>query len=189
MIKKLVQAPSAILRKKSVLVNIIDTNIKSKAVDMIDTALDWEKGQKYWKSAAIAANQIGYQEAIVAIRDDSSEGMSIYYNPRIVWKNNKKIKSHEGCLSVAKCSGIVYRASSVRVEALNNKGEKININAHGFASIVWQHEIDHLNGKVFYDHVKSDDQMGFIDEKGRFVIDKSIRPSLLKAETDLKKKI
>ena len=182
MVKDLVQVPSVILRNQSNMITVIDDDIVEKAQNMIDTALAWEKNQKYWKSAAIAANQIGYHEAIVAIRDNSKIGMSIYYNPRIVWKSNKKIKSHEGCLSVAKYSGIVHRADKVKVEALNDQGDKIIINAHGFAAIVWQHEIDHLQGKVFFDHIKSNDQMGIMDKNGRFVIDTSILPALLSAE-------
>lgn len=182
MVQELVQVPSAILREKSIMINVIDSDIVKKAQNMIDTALNWEKGQQHWKTAAIAANQIGYPEAIVAIRDSSKAGMSIYYNPRIIWKSNKKIKSHEGCLSVAKYSGIVHRADKVKVEALDDKGNKIHINAHGFAAIVWQHEIDHLHGKVFFDHIKDNNNMGAMDKNGKFIVDVNILPALLKAE-------
>jgi len=61
---------------------------------------------------------------------------------------------YEGCLSVAGINGIVPRATSVRVECLNEKGESVTINAKGWYARILQHEIDHLNGVLYVDRVK-----------------------------------
>lgn len=107
----------------------------------------------------IAAPQVNVSKQILAVHVEIEEGKffsSILYNPEIVTHSEELIylPQGEGCLSVDEdIEGIVPRYSSITAKAMNKKGEKIVLNLDGILSIVFQHEIDHLNGVMFFDHI------------------------------------
>lgn len=76
-------------------------------------------------------------------------------NPKLSFLDNSSAQFFEGCLSVAGFSAIVDRALNVRVECLNEHGEEITINAQGWYARILQHEIDHLNGTLYVDLMKT----------------------------------
>ncbi|MEH6904038.1 peptide deformylase, partial [Bacillus safensis] len=81
------------------------------------------------------------------------------FNPRIVSHSVKRayLATGEGCLSVDEAiPGFVPRYQKIRVKATTLEGEDIDIRLKGFPAIVFQHEIDHLNGIMFYDHIQKD---------------------------------
>ena len=103
------------------------------------------------KGIGLAAVQIGeaIRLFIVQVPDDKPR---VFINPEIVERSGKA-DADEGCLSVPDVRGEVGRAAKVTVEALNLDGKKIRIEATDLLARIFQHEIDHLNGVLFIDHL------------------------------------
>lgn len=97
----------------------------------------------------IAAPQVGvHQRLIIA---ETPSGNVAYINPEIISRSVRTVASMEGCLSVPGVSGVVKRHSSVKVKAKNRHGEEVEVKANGLLAIIFQHEIDHLDGILFID--------------------------------------
>jgi peptide deformylase len=79
----------------------------------------------------------------------------VIINPKLSFLDDTTVEFFEGCLSVEGFSAIVDRALNVHVECLNERGEEITINAHGWYARILQHEIDHLNGTLYIDRMKT----------------------------------
>ncbi|HEX5604063.1 MAG TPA: peptide deformylase, partial [Pyrinomonadaceae bacterium] len=79
----------------------------------------------------------------------------VIINPKLTLLGNESAQFFEGCLSVEGFQAIVDRSLNVRVECLNERGEEITINAHGWYARILQHEIDHLNGTLYIDWMKT----------------------------------
>jgi peptide deformylase len=79
----------------------------------------------------------------------------VIINPKLTVLDNESIEFFEGCLSVEGFSAAVDRALNVRVECLNERGEEVTIDAHGWYARILQHEIDHLNGMLYIDRMKT----------------------------------
>ena len=115
------------------------------------------------EGVGLAAPQIGINKRMLVISYDKMDGDNIVkieyqlVNPRIIVNSIRKcyLASGEGCLSVdQEHPGRVYRDFKIVVDAYDAlKGEQVKITARGFDAIVLQHEIDHLNGILFYDHI------------------------------------
>ena len=107
----------------------------------------------------LAANQIGILKKIVTvhIRNEEKGTDNIYalFNPHIKSYSKKKIIMEEGCLSLPKQFAKIERPKSIKVQYINEKNEKIEEKKEGFEARVLQHEIDHLQGKLFVDYLSS----------------------------------
>jgi peptide deformylase len=120
----------------------------------------------------LAAPQIGESIQLAVIEDQpayiadvSAEQLAerqravipfhVIINPKLSFLDNSSAEFFEGCLSVAGFSAIVDRALNVRVECLNERGEEVTINAQGWYARILQHEIDHLNGTLYIDRMKT----------------------------------
>lgn len=120
----------------------------------------------------LAAPQIGVpiQLAVIEDRAEYIEGLSaeelearqreeipfhVIINPKLSFTDDSTVEFFEGCLSLEGFSAIVDRAVNVHVECLNERGEEITINAHGWYARILQHEIDHLNGTLYIDRMKT----------------------------------
>ena len=79
----------------------------------------------------------------------------VIINPKLTVVGNSSVEFYEGCLSVEGFMASVDRALDVRVECLNEKGEEVTIDAHGWYARILQHEIDHLNGTLYIDRMKT----------------------------------
>jgi len=79
----------------------------------------------------------------------------VIINPRLTFFDDSSAEFFEGCLSVAGFSAVVDRALNVRVECLNERGDEVTINAQGWYARILQHEIDHLNGILYIDRMKT----------------------------------
>lgn len=101
----------------------------------------------------IAAPQVNVQERIIIV-DLPDRGPSAFFNPVITERSFKMIDSTEGCLSVPECSGIVKRHRSVTVRAWNEQGNEEILKLADLSAIVFQHEIDHLDGILFIDRAE-----------------------------------
>ena len=91
----------------------------------------------------------------LAERQRSAIPFHVIINPKLTVLDNSAAVFFEGCLSVEGYQAIVDRALNVRVECLNERGEEITINAHGWYARILQHEIDHLNGILYVDRMKT----------------------------------
>lgn len=106
----------------------------------------------------LASVQVGWGESLIvydiAPREDGRR-LHVLVNPRIVASEGEMISSDEGCLSVPDYRADVKRAERILVEGFDREGKPVRIEAEGFHAIVLQHEIDHLNGKLFIDRISS----------------------------------
>lgn len=101
------------------------------------------------KGVGIAAPQVGNN--IRAIVVSTATGPECYLNPEIVKSSKTTMESEEGCLSVPGKFGMVTRAKKVTVRAINRHGRRVEFDAKHFPAIIFQHEIDHVNGLLFID--------------------------------------
>ena len=120
---------------------------------------------KLKEGVGLAAPQINLNKRIFAIRAEDEQGVLHEYalaNPKLISHSEELtyLPDGEGCLSMKKdVNGIVPRFSRIRMTAYTAHGELVEIKAKGFIAIVLQHELDHLNGKMFYDHINPDNPL------------------------------
>ena len=100
----------------------------------------------------LSANQVGLNEKMFVAEVDHK--FYAIFNPKIIKKSDEKNEMEEGCLSVPDKFGTVIRADKVWLEGQNADGKKLKIKARGFLARVFQHELDHLEGKLFIDRSK-----------------------------------
>lgn len=123
--------------------------LKELVYDMIHIARTNEV-----KGVGLAAIQIGVNKSVIVCEDRAGE-MHALCNARIVKRFGKIISRGEGCLSVPGYTADIKRAKGVKVKAQFTDGTHVTIKERGFQAIILQHEIDHLNGLEFIDHVPS----------------------------------
>ena len=128
-------------------VTAVDDRIRALAADMIETMYDS-------KGVGLAATQVNVHERLLVI-DVSEEHNQpqVLINPELLWASEERVKNEEGCLSVPGVFDEVERPATVRIRALNLEGEVHEFEAEGLLAVCVQHEIDHLNGKVFVQHL------------------------------------
>ena len=171
---KIITTPDARLREKSEKVRVIDDEILGVIEDMRKLSLDWEKAHPYELSAAMAAPQMGVLKRIIIIRDDMEDKKNATFtaliNPEVIRADGKIIRDFEGCLSVPSIYGKVPRASKVRIKAKLEDGKEVRIKATGELARTLLHEIDHLDGILFIDHIKGKkDAFYRMDDEGELV--------------------
>ena len=183
MIRKIVTIPNKILRMKSKRIGFVDDSIRDLANDMIQTTLDWDHDSEF--GAALAAIQIGEPLKLTVVRNDFDDAKSKEFttlvNPEIVKSSNENVSDVEGCLSVPGVYGRVSRPLKIKVKAQDINGDPIRLTLEGFPARVLQHEIDHMNGIIFLDHVKDSSQLFNIDKNG------TLMPISQSKKDDLKK--
>ena len=106
----------------------------------------------------LAAIQVGWDKSVL-IYDisppEEGRSLNVLINPRIVDQEGEILSENEGCLSVPEFRADVKRSASILVEGVDRQGRPLKLEAHGVLAIVLQHEIDHLNGKLFIDHISA----------------------------------
>lgn len=143
-LRNIVKYGDDLLRKKSRKVDVINDRILTLLKDMEETLYAAN-------GVGLAAPQVGVLKRVVVI--DVGDGIIKLINPEIVYKEGSYIDS-EGCLSIPGRQEEVERPKKVRVEALNEKGEKITIEGEDLLARAFCHEIDHLDGILFIDRIK-----------------------------------
>ena len=145
-ILEILQHPDQRLRKKARAVSKFDASIKSLVHDMFDTMYD---APGIW----LAATQINIHKRVIVVdvSRDCSDPMH-FVNPVILSSEGKE-ETQEGCLSVPGIQEIVERAENIRVEFKDYEGNTMSLEAAGLLAVCIQHEIDHLNGKLFVDYL------------------------------------
>jgi len=160
--------PDARLHKKAKPVAEVDDRIRRLVRDMADTMYEAP-------GVGLAATQVDVHERVIVI-DVSEEGNDLLalINPEITWKSDEKKVFEEGCLSVPGIYDEVERAERIRFKALDENGQRYEMEAEGLLAICVQHEMDHLEGKVFVEYLSNLKQ-------------NRIKTKLKKAERDLAK--
>ena len=144
----ILQIPHPALRKIAQPVEVVDDQIRQIASDMLETMYT-DNG------VGLAAIQVNIQKRIVVLDiSDTRDEPHIFINPKIVSEKGRET-FQEGCMSVPGFWEMVERAASVTVEALNEKGEPFTMELTGLFADCIQHEIDHLDGVLFIDHLSS----------------------------------
>ncbi len=139
--------------------------------DMIDTMVEYH-------GVGLAAPQVHEPLRLFVATldaDDQADGADepepepiAIINPEIAAVGTELVEDWEGCLSIPDIRGKVPRAHEIVVRALNRKGERIELRAHGFSARVIQHETDHLDGVLFFDRMRSFGTLTFLDEYSRY---------------------
>jgi peptide deformylase len=139
--------PDPRLHKIAKPVATVDARIKKIVADMAETMYEAP-------GVGLAATQVDIHERIVVIdvSDDQNELM-VFINPEIVWASPEKKTWREGCLSVPEFYDEVERPAQVKVKALDIDGKEFEVDADGLLAVCLQHELDHLQGKVFVEYL------------------------------------
>ena len=138
--------PDVRLHKKAAPVNRVDDSIRKLIADMAETMYEAP-------GIGLAATQVDVHKRVIIIdvSEDKSKLLALI-NPEILDHAGEQV-CEEGCLSVPGVYEKVSRSESVMVRALNQQGESFTLRADGLLAVCVQHEIDHLDGKVFVEHL------------------------------------
>ncbi|OAN52304.1 peptide deformylase [Paramagnetospirillum marisnigri] len=144
-------APNPILKSKAKRVETVDDRIRGLVADMLETM---------YKAPGIglAAPQVGVLERVVVLdigKTEETRNPMALINPEIVWVSEADNTYEEGCLSVPEHYSNVVRPAEVKVRYLDKEGASREFHAVGLLATVVQHEMDHLDGVLFIDHLSS----------------------------------
>ena len=146
---KLYEYPHPILKQKTEKVEKVDAEVKKLLDDMLETMYASN-------GCGLAAPQIGVSKRIVVIdiaHEDEEPNPIYMVNPEIIWKSEEKVCGEEGCLSVPGQRAEVERFVSVKIKYLDYNGNEQELLAEDFLAIAAQHELDHLDGVLYIDHL------------------------------------
>ena len=142
--------PDPTLRQKAKRVGIIGPSTQRLIDDMIDT-LDDAHG------VGLAANQVGVLQRVIVIQLPDEEPR-VFINPEITRREGER-EVEEGCLSIPGYKGLVKRSVSVRAKGLDRRGKLVRLNADELLAQALEHEIDHLDGTLYIDHLVARDKL------------------------------
>ena len=148
-IKPLVLLPDPILRTTSKEVERVDDDVRRLADDMLETMYDAP-------GIGLAAVQIGVPRRLLVIdcsKEEEEKAPMVFINPRIVDRSKERNVYEEGCLSIPDYYAEVERPAEVTVDYIDRDGKERQVKADGLLATCLQHEIDHLNGVLFIDHI------------------------------------
>jgi peptide deformylase len=148
-IKPLIILPDPILRLVSKPIERIDEPVRKLAADMLDTMYDAP-------GIGLAAIQVGEPLRMLVIdlaKEDEPKAPQVFINPEIVERSDERSVYEEGCLSIPDYYAEVERPATVRVNYLDLEGNAREAVADGLLATCLQHEIDHLDGVLFIDHI------------------------------------
>lgn len=138
--------PDERLRTRAQPVESVDENIRSIVKNMLETMYEAP-------GVGLAATQVDIHRRIVVIDiSEENDQPLCLINPKILTSQGEE-EMEEGCLSVPGVFEIVRRSESIRVQALNEQGESFEFDADGLLAVCIQHELDHLEGKLFVDYL------------------------------------
>jgi peptide deformylase len=141
--------PDKRLRQVSDPVTKIDAGIRTLVADMFDSMYDAP-------GIGLAAIQVGMPVRVVTLdlaKKDDPKDPQVLINPELLWVSEEKSTYEEGCLSIPEYYGDVERPAQVKVKFLDLEGRSLEVDAGGLLATCLQHEIDHLNGILFIDHL------------------------------------
>jgi len=150
-ILEIITYPDKFLKRKTDPVEEINDEIRKLVEDMADTMYQAP-------GVGLAAIQVGENKSLIVYdpeADKENRPYKVLINPEIISMEGEILSENEGCLSVPDFRADVKRAESAVVRGLDMDGNPVKIEAEGLLSIIFQHEIDHLNGILFIDRISS----------------------------------
>ena len=148
-IRPILTAPDPRLKAVSTDVATVDAEIRKLVDDMTESMYAAE-------GIGLAAVQIGVAKRVIVIDLDQKEGKKnprAFINPKILWASEETAVFEEGCLSVPDIWDDVERPARIKAEYLDLDGKKVELEADGMLATCLQHEMDHLQGVLFIDHL------------------------------------
>ncbi|MFT4346744.1 peptide deformylase [Bartonella ancashensis] len=148
-IKSLITLPNPMLREVSKPVACVDSVVQNLIDDMLETMYDAH-------GIGLAAVQVGIplRLLVVDIREpDTPSNPLVVINPEILWLSDERNVCKEGCLSIPEYFAEVERPKCLRIRYEDRNGKEAEIEADGLLATCLQHEIDHLNGRLFVDYL------------------------------------
>ncbi|MBU6145919.1 MAG: peptide deformylase [Paenibacillaceae bacterium] len=143
-VRPIVKVPHDVLRRRALPVRRITASLVALIGDMGETMVAA-------RGIGLAAPQIGVSKRVIVVDIGDERGRIALVNPVIVHRSGSE-QEWEGCLSIPEQYGLMDRAVDVHVRGLNAQGQAIDVHASGLLARVLQHEIDHLNGVLLFDH-------------------------------------
>lgn len=131
-----------VLKEKANKVSSIDD-------DLLRLIKNMEETMRICEGVGLAATQVGILKRLFVY--DIGEGLNVCINPEIISKEEEEVEEEEGCLSVPEVKVPIKRFKTVKIRAMNEKGDEIEITGEDLLARVFQHEIDHLNGILCID--------------------------------------
>ncbi|MGA2893038.1 MAG: peptide deformylase [Xanthobacteraceae bacterium] len=148
-VREIIKLPDKRLRLKSEPVKKVDADLRALVDDMFETMYDAP-------GIGLAAIQLGVAKRVVTMdlskREDNHKPL-VFINPEITWSSEETATYEEGCLSIPEYYEEVERPAQVKVKYLDLDGKSHEITAKGLLATCLQHEIDHINGVLFIDHL------------------------------------
>ena len=148
-LREIIILPDKRLRLVSEPVKTVDPEVRALIADMFETMYEAP-------GVGLAAIQVGVPKRIVTAdtaKKDEEKRPQVFLNPEVVWSSEEKATYEEGCLSIPEYYEEVERPTQVKVRYMDIDGKTQEIEANGLLATVLQHEIDHLNGVLFIDHI------------------------------------
>ena len=144
-----------------------DKNIMNEMAEFLANSQNRKIAKQYGlrEGVGIAAPQIGLNKRIIAVRAEDEKGVLHEYvlaNPKVISHSEERtyLPNGEGCLSVDKeVPGIVPRYKRLTIQGYDVSDNLVKIKARGFIAVIFQHEMDHLNGKMFFDHIDKENPL------------------------------
>jgi peptide deformylase len=150
-LRQILVAPDPILKAKAKPVETVDADVRQMMDDMLETMYDAP-------GIGLAAPQIGVSRRVIVLdiaREDEPRAPLCMANPDLIWVSDEDATYEEGCLSVPEHYAEVARPARIRVAYLDRDGTPQQLEAEGLLATVIQHEMDHLDGVLFIDHLSS----------------------------------
>jgi peptide deformylase len=148
-LREIIVLPDKRLRQVSDPVKAVDAEVRTLVDDMFETMYKAP-------GVGLAAIQVGVPKRVVTVdtaKKDEPENPQVFINPEIVWSSDDKSTYEEGCLSIPEYYEEVERPTQVKVRYMDFDGKTQEVEANGLLATVLQHEIDHINGILFIDHI------------------------------------
>ena len=148
-IREILVVPNPVLKQVSTSVEVVTDELRVLMDDMLETMYAAP-------GIGLAAIQIGVPKRVIVMdlaRDEEAPQPRYYVNPEILWASEETAPYEEGCLSVPEIYDEVERPAKVKLRYLNYQGEQIEEDAEGLFAVCIQHEMDHLDGVLFIDHL------------------------------------
>ena len=148
-LRDIITLPDKRLRLVSDPVKAVDAEVRKLVEDMFETMYEAP-------GVGLAAIQVGVPKRIVTIdtaKKDEPNKPQVLINPEIVWSSDETAAYEEGCLSIPEYYEEVERPARVKVKFVDLDGKPVEVEADGLLATVLQHEIDHINGVLFIDHI------------------------------------
>ncbi len=148
-LRHIITLPDQKLRLVSKTIERIDDPLRKLIDDMIETMHDAP-------GIGLAAIQIAEPVRLLVVdvaKKEEPPAPQVFVNPEILWRSDERSTYEEGCLSIPEYYAEVERPASVRVRALDRDAQEREVLAEGLLATVLQHEIDHLDGVLFIDHI------------------------------------